>query len=466
MEACNAVEREVDKVLLKFGAINEHAETVLRDLINHIESLKKEFEEAPPDHELTPGQAQVLKDTMKKVRETAHHLATEHRELHSTVSKVGKAIDRNFNADFGSTSREDVFSGAEKSHILNQVICQHFYRHGMLDIAAELAAVSTQLFGQTAHPGNITVLMTICYVMLYICPHAMFEDVSILSLDIQRLCMRIDVCQQCPELWTGFYNSIPNSWECEAGMKTEEGTKEPFTELNYILDCLKQRNLEPALAWAKNHREALLAQNSSLEFKLHRLHFIRLVQQGPSKQTEAIMYARQNLTQYVGRHGKEVQALMGTLLYLPNGIQSSPYSHLLDPTLWLDIHDVFTREACTLLGLSVDSPLSVCINAGCTALPTLLNIKQVMQQRQVTGVWNGKDELPIEIDLGKQSRYHSVFACPILRQQSTENNPPMKLVCGHVISRDALNKLTNANKLKCPYCPVEQNPEDARLIYF
>jgi len=98
-----------------------------------------------------------------------------------------------------------------------------------------------------------------------------------------------------------------------------------------------------------------------------------------------------------------------------------------------------------------------------------------MQQRQVTGIWNGKDELPvstrarsriynkymcinikdskyrslsvqIEIDLGKQSRYHSVFACPILRQQSTENNPPMKLVCGHVISRDALNKLANANK--------------------
>lgn len=157
--------------------------------------------------------------------------------------------------------------------------------------------------------------------------------------------------------------------------------------MNYILDCLKQRNLEPALDWAKKHREALLAQvisdlqmyivhfilaydvhvvnfsfffqNSSLEFKLHRLHFIRLVQQGPSKQREAILYARQNLTQFVGRYEKEVQSLMGTLLYLPHGIQSSPYSHLLDPTLWLEIHDVFTKEACTLLGLSVDSPLSV-----------------------------------------------------------------------------------------------------------
>ncbi|XP_011707300.1 PREDICTED: protein RMD5 homolog A isoform X5 [Wasmannia auropunctata] len=334
----------------------------------------------------------MLKQAMTKVRDTVQRLATDHRDLHSTVSKVGKAIDRNFIADFASTSREDVFSGPEKSHLLNQIICQHFYRQGMLDIADELAV--------------------------------------------------------------------------EAGIKTDEGRKEPFTELNYILDCLKQRNLEPALDWAKKHREALLAQNSSLEFKLHRLHFIRLVQQGPSMQREAILYARQNLTQFVGRYEKEVQSLMGTLLYLPHGIHQSPYSHLLDPTLWLEIHDVFTKEACTLLGLSVDSPLSVCINAGCTALPALLNIKQVMQQRQVTGIWSGKDELPIEIDLGKQSRYHSVFACPILRQQSTENNPPMKLVCGHVISRDALNKLANANKLKCPYCPAEQNPEDARLIYF
>ncbi|XP_014213776.1 protein RMD5 homolog A isoform X4 [Copidosoma floridanum] len=397
MEACTAVEREVDKVLSKFGAINDHADTTLRDLVNHIESLKKELEEAPPDHELTSEQLQILKQAMTKARDTVHRLATDHRELHSTVSKVGKAIDRNFIADFASTSREDVFSGAEKTHLLNQVICQHFYRQGMLDIADELAA--------------------------------------------------------------------------EAGIKTDEGRKEPFTELNHILDCLKQKNLEPALEWASKHREALIAQNSSLEFKLHRLQFIRLVQQGPSKQREAIDYARKHLTQFVSRHEKEVQSLMGTLLYLPNGIQLSPYSHLLDPTLWLDIHDVFTKEACTLLGLSVDSPLSVCITAGITALPALLNIKQVMQQRQVSGIWSGKDELPIEIDLGKQGRYHSVFACPILRQQSTENNPPMKLVCGHVISRDALNKLTNANKkftsrLKCPYCPVDQNPEDARLIYF
>ena len=30
------------------------------------------------------------------------------RELHSSVSKVGKAVDRNFVADFDSTAREEV----------------------------------------------------------------------------------------------------------------------------------------------------------------------------------------------------------------------------------------------------------------------------------------------------------------------------------------------------------------------
>ena len=55
----------------------------------------------------------------------------------------------------------------------------------------------------------------------------------------------------------------------------------------------------------------------------------------------------------------ELQSLMGSLLYLRYGIENSPYSHLLDPVHWADIQDMFTRDACSLLGLSVESPLSV-----------------------------------------------------------------------------------------------------------
>jgi E3 ubiquitin-protein transferase RMND5 len=102
-----------------------------------------------------------------------------------------------------------------------------------------------------------------------------------------------------------------------------------------------------------------------------------LVEKGVEHQAEAVNYARTHLSKFVNRHEREIQNLMGALLFLPQGLPKSPYSHLLDPYVWVEIHEVFMKDACALLGQSVDSPLSVCINAGCTALPALLNIKQV-----------------------------------------------------------------------------------------
>lgn len=106
---------------------------------------------------------------------------------------------------------------------------------------------------------------------------------------------------------------------------------------------------------------------------------------------------------------------MGILAYLPYGVHNSPYKKLFDPILWTEICEVFMKDACALLGFSVESPLSVwyislsltilfccsfvvvacSVNVGCLSLPALLNIKQVMVQRQVTGMWNAKDELPV-----------------------------------------------------------------------
>ena len=254
-----------------------------------------------------------------------------------------------------------------------------------------------------------------------------------------------------------------------------------FQELNSILEALSRRNLTPALDWAARNRDQLdrhtlstfvthnngrtaVSFRSSLEMKLHKLQFIELLRQGDQK--GAVRYARDYFHHFVGNHEREIQSLMGAVMFSGPRLSESPYRHLLNDTLWHEISELFVKDACSLMGLSVESPLAVVINAGCMALPALLNIKQVMQQRQVSGVWNAKDELPIEIDLGPDCRYHSIFACPILRQQTTEINPPLRLTCGHCISRDALNKLSSGHKLKCPYCPVEQNPNDARQITF
>jgi hypothetical protein len=340
---------------------------------------------------LSQGHFLLLNQCIKKVKETVAKLSTEHKDLHASVSKVGKAIDKSFMPDFNGVFVEGAFEGEDFTREINQVICDHILRQGLLDIAESLV-----------------------------------QD-SGLELDIYQ--------------------------------------KEPFLQIHHISEALKVHNLQPALQWAESNRERLMAQNSSLEFKLHRLQFIELLQHGLDSQWEAIQYSR-NFSPFAFRFTKDIQVLMGSLLYMKQGIENSPYAFLLEPVGWEEIADIFTRDACTLLGLSVDSPLSTEIKAGCQALPPLLTLKQVMQQRQCSSVWSAKDELPVEIDLSRDCRFHSVFACPILRQQSSDNNPPVRLICGHVISRDALNKLTNANKVKCPYCPQEQSPADARQIFF
>lgn len=92
---------------------------------------------------------------------------------------------------------------------------------------------------------------------------------------------------------------------------------------------------------------------------------------------------------------------MGTLIYLPSGIENSPYKNLMSTEMWTEAAYIFLKDACNTLGISKDSPLSVVINAGCTALPALLNLKQVMMSRQVLGIWSGRDELPVRIEKKK-----------------------------------------------------------------
>lgn len=50
---------------------------------------------------------------------------------------------------------------------------------------------------------------------------------------------------------------------------------------------------------------------------------------------------------------------MGSLVYLWLGLKKSPYCHLLDNSHWAKICETFTFDACSLLGLSMESPLSI-----------------------------------------------------------------------------------------------------------
>mmetsp|Transcript_30733 Transcript_30733/g.77000 ORF Transcript_30733/g.77000 Transcript_30733/m.77000 type:complete len:539 (-) Transcript_30733:103-1719(-) len=133
---------------------------------------------------------------------------------------------------------------------------------------------------------------------------------------------------------------------------------------------------------------------------------------------------------------------------------------------WSGIALEFRRACCSLLGQSAEPPLEVVVNAGYLAMPTLIKLSRVLAAKGQK--WNELAELPVEMELGRDYVFHSVFACPVARDQAAPDNPPMILPCGLVLCRGSIQKMTrgNARTFKCPYCPVETNVASCRQVFF
>eukprot|EP00742_Colponemidia_sp_Colp-10_P004112 GILJ01004388.1.p1 GENE.GILJ01004388.1~~GILJ01004388.1.p1 ORF type:complete len:431 (+),score=49.02 GILJ01004388.1:136-1293(+) len=248
----------------------------------------------------------------------------------------------------------------------------------------------------------------------------------------------------------------------ESRLPLPEG-QDAFKEMHKVLDSMTRHDLLPALQWVKSNATSLSAKKSPLPFQLHRLQFIHLLTTQP--QEVALAYAREQFEPFSTTNLTEIQRLMGSLLFV-NRLSTSPYADLVDARLWTDAIEMFTKECCRLLGLSFSSPLEVTVNAGAKALPTLYKLSTVMQGKKD---WFSQEQMPVELELGREFQFHSIFACPVSREQSTSNNPPMILPCGHVLAKLSLLKISRNNlrlRFKCPTCPSEQTASQARQIFF
>lgn len=250
----------------------------------------------------------------------------------------------------------------------------------------------------------------------------------------------------------------------EARESEAEAAKSSFFEMYQILDSMKSRNLEPALKWVANKREELKQNGSDIEFKLQRLQFLEILQN--RGRDEALKYAKTHLAPLATSHMVESQKLMGCLLW-SGRLDKSPYLELLSPVHWDNLSEEFTRHFCKLIGQSYGSPLSVTIAAGLQALPTLLKLANVMALKKQE--WESVKHLPVPMDLDREFQFHSVFVCPVSREQASEENPAMLLSCGHVLCRQSITKLAKYNSprpFKCPYCPLLIEGNQCRQLYF
>uniref|UniRef100_A0A1D1XIK9 Protein RMD5 A n=1 Tax=Anthurium amnicola TaxID=1678845 RepID=A0A1D1XIK9_9ARAE len=238
--------------------------------------------------------------------------------------------------------------------------------------------------------------------------------------------------------------------------------KSPFLEMYTILEAMRSRDLEPALSWASAQRDRLLQNGSSLELKLHRLQFVEILQKGD--RIMALKYARTYLAPFASVHMAEVQKLMVCLLWAGR-LDRSPYVEFLSPTLWDSVAEELAQQFCRLLGQSHESPLSVAIAAGVQGLPTLLKLASVMAAKKQE--WQAMKQLPVAVDLGREFQFHSIFVCPVSREQGTDDNPPMLMPCGHALCKQSIMKLSKGSTrtFKCPYCPQEATVAQCRQLH-
>lgn len=269
---------------------------------------------------------------------------------------------------------------------------------------------------------------------------------------------------------TGFDVSHEDDYDLSS-LHSQE-LQEKFAEMYRILQELKARNLLPAIEWARANSDELEARGSNLEFDLSKLQYVWLFQ-GPAVnrlpddehngRAGALAYARQHFGRFQARHLAEIQRLASAMVYAPN-LETSPYHSTFSPlsTPFADVAASFTREFCSLLGLSAESPLYLAVTAGALALPRLIKYMQATRSKGTE--WTTAQELPYETPLPQSMLFHSIFVCPVSKEQTTEENPPMVLPCGHMLARETLQKLCKGNRFKCPYCPAEGLVKDARRV--
>lgn len=268
---------------------------------------------------------------------------------------------------------------------------------------------------------------------------------------------------------TGHQGSTTNEvWENEPS-----ALQENFSRMYIILDSLKSfKDAGPASVWAAANSEALESRGSNLEFELTKITFIHIFLGSSEKESSgssninlvnALQFARTEFPRFQKRYMKEIQQLSAAIVYGPN-LADSPYSLTFDlSTAWADVATSFTRDYCSLLGLSAESPLYLAVTAGAIALPTLLKLATIMKEKRTE--WTTQHELPVEIPLPASMTFHAIFVCPVSKEQATEENPPMMMPCGHVVAKESLGRLSKGGRFKCPYCPGESWPRDAKQIY-
>jgi len=66
---------------------------------------------------------------------------------------------------------------------------------------------------------------------------------------------------------------------------------------------------------------------------------------------------------------------------------------------------------------------------------------QKMSSLSKEGSWINEKKLLAEVEMGPDYQFHSIFTCPVSKDNASDKNPPVLLKCGHAICQQSMLKL-------------------------
>ncbi|TGO83378.1 hypothetical protein BPOR_0657g00090 [Botrytis porri] len=403
----DVLEKEIIK-LQRDSSFDQSIEDVDK-IIQQLEKARDAIESEPHFASITLTKLQhPLKNGFEKVNDDI-------KKIHKAHGTYGKAVNSNLPKQ---TLLNEIDALANHTELVNRAITMHLLREGQFEVASTFYEELRDMKKNGSGPG---------------------ADPNLLAPENEAV---------------------------------DEGLQGEFETMYNILHQLKERNLRPAIEWAQKNSRELETRGSNLEFELSKLQFVWLflgteANGLPDDEYNglpgALQYARDYFPRFQSRILEEIQQLITAMVFESN-LQISPYRQTFDTSSsWSEVCTSFTREFCSLLGLSAESPLYLAVTAGAIALPTLIKLATIQKTKRTN--WTTDTELAVEIPLPRSMIFHPIFVCPVSKEQTNESNPPMMLPCGHVVAKESLQKLSKGGRFKCPYCPVESQMKEARQIY-
>ncbi|CAH8557586.1 unnamed protein product [Schistosoma rodhaini] len=379
-----------------------------------------------------------------------------HRDIHLPISKFGKLVDKSFVDELSHLNT--YFTNHEKKESKTKSIIKPVLK------ASSLYKDSLS----TKAPDDL--------LRLVIIEHLLREGHESLAIDLMH----------------------------NFGFTQEDIGLEKFKELSDLVSSTQRGELDPARKWLSNNREELGDKAKQLEYCLAKLDFLSTIQKEPVDPAAVIQSARQ-LVPFASDYSSDFEHLMGSLVFIGRSLEDTPYADLALPTsptkmssessqvtktsedvcmmdgqyslsmspattkhktdgsnALTEAANLFKASCCYHLNLSDTDPLLTAFSSGCRVLTRLHSLQRAIACLSKYSSLDG-DMLPIAVKLDPSAHRHNIFHCPVIKEVISESNDgasgggPVRLTCGHAISRDAFNSLASGDKsrMKCPYCPVE-----------